>query len=263
MVLSPTADEHWADLLAIAAAISEAFDTVFADFVPFRGRRLEICPPSGAPMPADGISVVYPDTSPAQVSWVEPSAPRRGAPKMRLKHRSSDPRLLGDGGAAATLIPHELAHALHFWLMPRRWRIWIETRYAGWIAGQLARGRDGGHSAEAVTSPLVAWLESFGLFAERYWRFAQHHRGSATDTQQSFVEHEMQLSPVTSPEARGDRQQHSEGVVYRQVFVEYASRTSLATAVSLYLLSGTRGVTSYAGFASALANSPVPPKFSA
>lgn len=184
---------------------------------------------------------------------------------MRLKHRDSDPRLLGDHGAPASLVPHELAHALHFAFMPLRWRVWIEARYAAWIAGQVVRGGDARHDVLLRTSPLVAWLEAFGVFAERFWLFGQRHpnlSGKARD--EAFVEHESRYvqqwqlpggPPKPSPRPDVD----IEGVVYRLVFVEYAQRTSLATAVNLYLRSGERGIRSYAGFAAALSSAPVAP----
>lgn len=264
VVLQPTSDQHWADALAVGAAIQDAFDTVFADFAPLQTATLDIRAPGRVGLATSGITVTYPDTSPAQVSWVEPSALPGGNPKMRLKHRSSDPRLLGDGGVPATLIPHELAHALHFWLMPRRWRLWVEARYAGWIAGQLARGSDASHSADVPTSPLVAWLEAFGMFAERYWLFRQRHQLPSAQAQSAFVESELTHKPHTGTAAVSRWWPlNVEGAVYRKVFVEYASRTSLATAVSLYLLSGSRGISTYAGFASALSDSPAPPGFPA
>lgn len=184
---------------------------------------------------------------------------------MRLKHRDSDPRLLGDNGVMASLIPHELAHAVHFALMPVRWRLWIEARYAAWIASQVARGGDARHDVHVRTSPLVAWLEAFGVFAERFWMFRQRHghlRGDALDA--AFLAHEARV--VANWHVPGMRRPPSpaadvdiEGAVYRLVFVEYAQRTSLPTAVNLYLRSGTRGVRSYAGFAAALSSAPVSP----
>lgn len=258
-----------ADALAIAAALESAYASVFARFDPHQGRRLTVAPPrllgDGSGPRKPDFSVLYPDRSPAVVSFVEPSAPPRGIPRMRLKHRESDPRLLGDLGAPASLVPHELAHALHFAAMPLRWRLWIEARYATWIAGQVARGGDARHDVHIRTSPLVAWLEAFGVFAERFWLFRQRHRDLAdTALDEAFLDHEAQVvarwratttTPGGSPRADVD----VEGVVYRLVFVEYAQRTSLATAVNLYLRSGARGVRSYAGFAAALSSAPVVP----
>lgn len=259
----------YSDALAIAAALEEAYASVFAGFEPLRGRRLQVKPPrvpgetpSG---PQATFSVLYPDRSPAVVAFVEPLAPPRGRPRMRLKHRDSDPRLLGDRGARASLIPHELAHALHFAFMPLRWRMWIEARYAAWIAGQVARGGDARHDVLLRTSPLVAWLEAFGVFAERFWMFRQRHPDlSGEELHSAFLAHEyravQQWTLPSSPQDNSARPDVDvEGVVYRLVFVEYARRTSLATAVNLYLRSGTRGVRSYAGFAAALSSAPVTP----
>lgn len=260
---------HYAEALAIAAAIESAYREVFARFTPLRGRGLSVAPPrltsEGSGGSKASFSVLYPDRSPAVVSFVEPSAPPRGTPRMRLKHRDSDPRLLGDRGAPAILIPHELAHALHFALMPVRWRLWIEARYATWIAGQVARGGDARHNVHVRTSPLVAWLEAFGVFAERFWMFQSQHphlQGDALDS--AFVSHESsavahwRLAPDTRPSSPL-RDVDVEGVVYRLVFVEYAQRTSLATAINLYLRSGSRGVRSYAGFVAALSSAPTSP----
>lgn len=259
----------YADALAIAAALESAYTSVFARFAPLRGRTLSVAPPRLSGERTDGsrraaFSVLYPDRSPAVVSFVEPSAPPLGRPRMRLKHRSADPRLLGEGGARASLIPHELAHALHFTLMPRRWRMWIEFRYAAWIAGQVARGGDARHDVHLPTSPLVAWLEAFGVFAERFWWFQQRHPDLAgIAVEEAFVEHESQaVADWRMPSGSARRETSDidvEGVVYRLVFVEYARRTSLATAVNLYLRSGNLGVRSYAGFAAALSSAPISP----
>lgn len=257
------------DALAIAAALEGAYGSVFARFEPMRGRQLTVLPPrivgEGSSGPPPTFSVLYPDRSPAVVSFVEPSAPPRGRPRMRLKHRDTDPRLLGDRGAAGSLIPHELAHALHFSFMPLRWRMWIEARYAAWIAGQVARGGDARHDVLLRTSPLVAWLEAFGVFAERFWLFRRRHpqlSGEALDV--AFLDHESKV--VEQWQLPGDAPRRSsrpdvdiEGLVYRLVFVEYAKRTSLPTAVNLYLRSGGLGVRSYAGFAAALSSAPVAP----
>lgn len=257
----------FADALAIASMLESAYTSVFARFEPLRGRRLSVAAPR---LPGDAagqtnasFSVLYPDRSPAVVSYVEPAAPPRGQPRMRLKHRDSDPRLLGDGGVLPSLIPHELAHALHFALMPLRWRVWIELRYAAWIAGQVARGGDARHDVHRRTSPLVAWLEAFGVFAERFWSFQSRHPHLTGDfLDEAFLEHEAGAVagwrlPTDTGRLRADVD--VEGVVYRLVFVEYARRTSLATAVSLYLRSGWRGVRSYAGFSAALSSAPVSP----
>lgn len=264
--VADTAD--YSDALAIATALESAYNSVFARFEPLRGRRLLVAPPrllsEESARPRASFSVLYPDRSPAVVSFVEPSAPPRGQPRMRLKHRDTEARLLGDGGAAASLIPHELAHALHFTLMPVRWRLWIEVRYAAWIAGQVARGGDARHDVHLPTSPLVAWLEAFGIFAERFWSFSLRNTHLDDNSlQAAFLADESgavadwRLPSKAQTGASSDVD--VEGAVYRLVFVEYARRTSLATAVNLYLRSGSHGVSSYAGFAAALSSAPVSP----
>ena len=63
---------------------------------------------------AKRIDAIYPDYSVALLSWVEPKRLADNFPLMHFKDRTSEGRLFGDQGARPTLIPHELAHALHF-----------------------------------------------------------------------------------------------------------------------------------------------------
>lgn len=261
-----TRDTEAADGFVLSESISTVYQSLFRRFAPFSDRDIDLVRTSGEQRGVD-IDVLYPDRSPAVVSYVEPASPPYGTPKLRLKHRSTDPRLLTPGGSAGPLLAHELGHALHFSMMPVHRRVWITARYLAWIGKEVARGRPGTHQTFQHTSPFVAWIEAFGLFAERYWRFISTHSAlSATEQDEAFLAAESGEAPCRNdivgsfdsgrfdPVCPGT---DVEGTVYGLVFVDLARRIGLATAVNLYLRSGRYGVLDYAGFGSALAGSGV------
>lgn len=255
-----------ADGIVLSEAIAEVYEAMFRRFSPFCDRDIDLIPTSRDRRVTD-IDVLYPDRSPAVVSYVEPASPPFGTPRLRLKHRSTDSRILTPGGRAGPLLAHELSHALHFSMMPVRRRAWITARYLAWIGKELTQGRSGTHQTFQRTSAFVAWIEAFGLFAERYWRFiSTHSELSITEQDEAFLSAESGYSPcrndlVGSFDARGFAPvcpgADVEGTVYGLVFVDLAQRIGLQTAVTLYMRSARYGVLDYAGFVSALEGSGV------
>jgi hypothetical protein len=230
--------------IALAAAALTVYDRGLRGFPPFR-QAVDPAWPLSCVRPGQGlrtpvIDIVYPDRSPARLPFVEPAAPTTGRPRIRLQRGNVDPE--GQPLDLAVLA-HELAHALHFSLMPVRLRLILESRYAAWIGARIATGRDPTHAAERRTTPFVAWLEAFGLFAERYDRFvgaaAAPPAGQAT-----FVATEI------------DRWQHLieapnpavEASVYASSILLPAREHSLDAAVGDYLASARTGVLEQSDF---------------
>jgi hypothetical protein len=257
-----------ADGLMLADGVVEIYREMFQRFAPFRTRDIVIVERQTQRFGVSPhLTVLYPDRSPAVVSYVEPASPPYGTPRLRLKHRSTDTRIFGPGGTPGPLLAHELSHALHFSLMPVRRRMWIATRYLAWIGKEVVGGRPGTHNTFQRTSPFVAWLEAFGLFAERYWRFlSQNPDQTPEQTDKSFLAAESGSSYCRndlvgtfgdegfSPHCPGA---DVEGTVYGLVFVDLAMRVGLPIAVNLYLRSAGYGILDYDGFSSALAGSGV------
>lgn len=258
--------ESTADAITLADAVTDVYRAMFRRFSPFRDRELVIDGlRQGRPRGSASFTVLYPDRSPAVVSYVEPASPPAGIPRLRLKHRSTDARLLTPGGSAGPLLAHELGHALHFTLMPVRRRVWVTTRYLTWIGKELVGGRPGTHTTFAPSSPFVAWIEAFGVFAERYWRFLRSNQSLPAEEQdQAFLAAESgealcRNDPVGSfhggrfrPTCPGD---DVEATVYGLVFIDLGRRIGLTDAVNLYLRSAERGILNYSAFAGSLSAS--------
>jgi hypothetical protein len=117
------------------------------------------------------IDVIYPDYSLATLAWVEPKRLLDNFPLMHFKVRTDDGRLLGDDGERPTLIPHELAHALHFSFLTEEQRGRAQDRYLDFILAGLFTGVWATHSFELQTTPEVAYIEAVGIFSERFHDF--------------------------------------------------------------------------------------------
>ena len=206
---------------------------------------------------AQTFTVVYPDRSPARMAFVAPLTVPRGEPQVRLKET--------DIGAAGqprpALVAHELAHAAHFTLMPVRTRAAVAARYAGWLAARVVTGSDPTHSADRRTGPLVAWLEAFGLFAERFDIYARRFgAGRSGETlHEAFLAEELdggkRMATVlpnycavgswaTASDPLRSADACVEGSVYAGVFLHAGAQRGLTRAVSDYLASAPARVTS-------------------
>lgn len=204
-----------------------------ANFAPFDER--------GATMPVD---IVYPDRSPARLAYVEPFSLPSGRPRLRLQpdDLTRDPAVLA----------HELAHALHFSLMPSRVRAELSGRYLWWLGSRVATRRDPTHAPTRRTAPLVAWVEAFGLFAERWDHHARRRRTLTAEdfaaSQREFVAFEVAhwSSALTAADyAVRDTDppiDDVEGAVYLNEICRRAAQSTLAAAVAGYLASASAGV---------------------
>lgn len=229
--------------LSLMAAVLAAYDRGLRGFAPFRD-----APNPAWPLTATStatvrglrtpvVAVLYPDRTPARLPFVEPAAPPLGRPRIRLQRTNVDP---AGHPLDPAVLAHELAHALHFSLLPGRTRVVLEARYGAWIAARVATGRDPTHATERRTTPFVAWLEAFGLFAERYDRFVTGAAGGREPSarQADFVATEL----VRWQHLIDDPDPAVEGSVYATAILQPAQETSLTTAVADYLGSARHGI---------------------
>ncbi len=291
-------DTEQQDHFRIMNTCLEVYDTVFRQFNPFNrvGRRAF---PFGKVRSVEAtrnrlprIEVVYPDNGPSVLAFVEPASASTGFPLIHIKHKnfnppgpaSADRRLFGVPGGVSpqtpattdpTLIPHELAHALYFALLPAATRALVEAQYLGWITTRLATGQQPFHNTNAATTPFVAWIECLGIFSENFF-FFRHRRTpalSGSALQQAFVADELSLQSLLQttgltgysrvgrvnaagavvPALTGD---NVEGALYGAIFLDFARRTSLSDAVDLLLKSADSSVLAFDDFRNLLANDP-------
>lgn len=257
--ISPRNKTHFAHYL-IMDRCYDVYEAVFATIPPFSGKARREFPFGGRDNPAHdlrnspGVDCRYPEVLvPGKLPWVQPQSVTSAVPLMHLKGATADPKLFGTAKRAATTIPHEFAHAMHFALLPalKRWE--LAAKYALWIGKELANGNSGTHRTDKKTSPLIAFIESIGIFSQRFFLFATEVRpdlrGAAL--RGAFVTDELSeqpalrkvlkgYTPIATRRADGTITPHltgasTEGAVYGAIFLDLASRTDLATAVNLYL----------------------------
>lgn len=245
-----------------------SYDTVFRQFSPFnqRGRRAfpfgraSTIAQTKARVPR--IDVVYPDTGRVPLAFVEPVSIGTGFPLIHLKHKDfkpdgdleTDRRLFGasDPRTDATLIPHELAHALYFALMPSLPRVATQARYLQWLGERVGAGLPPFHNTDLVTTPFIAWVESLGIFSERFFVFSRRQQSSITGAalRDSFLRDELadasllrdmtDYFKVASLDADGNvipalEQEDVEGAIYGALFLDFARRVGLREVVGRYL----------------------------
>lgn len=277
------------DYFRIMDACLDVYDTVFRQFSPFNriGRRAF---PFGQAASVVGtrdmlprIEVVYPDNSPATLAFVEPVSLGTGFPLIHIKHKSLDRRLFGIADLVPdptdaipsgtpptdpTLIPHELSHALYFALMPTTTRALVETQYLGWLTSRIATGLPPFHNTNFATTPFVAWIESLGIFSERFFFFSRRTpQLNGTALRNAFFRDELSASPIlqatnltdyiqagnldTSSNivpAAGFMGDNVEGAVYGAIFLDFARRVGLREAVGRYLNSSDNNVLAFDDF---------------
>lgn len=231
------------------------------------------------------IEISFPSQHlPGMLAFVEPHSASTGFPLLHLRGRLGTPdgdgRLFGEGNSRPILIAHELAHALHFSLFSDAHRQRIQTDFLGWIINDMANGGGGRHTAGKQTSPMVAYIEAFGEFAGRLSEFVRVTLQGQTVTtaplapytmtsqeRQAFFALEID-GPVNDPPKLAMRAPNrtaipnaaalaaqsppivltggsDEGSVYGCIFVEFARRGGLRTAVNAYLQSAAKGVTTF------------------
>ena len=274
-------DAEQQDHFRVMDSCLTVYDTVWRQFRPFnRASRGPFPFGIGGSVVQDRerlprVDVVYPDNSPATLAFVEPVSLTTGYPLIHIKHKSLDDRLFGVANAPtvdATLIPHELAHALYFALMPPATRASVEGQYLAWITSQLAGGLPPFHNTNIATTPFVAWIEALGLFSERFFFFATRRNPPLTgvDLRQAFFRDELSAAPLLEttgltgyravgklngntvvPALTGD---NVEGAVYGAIFVDLARRRGLREAVGLYIGSSDNSVLSFDAFRNLVIN---------
>ena len=270
-----TADKNHFEHFVIMDRCYQVYETIFRPIPPFTGTSRRRFPYGGSGKEphelkrALEVDCRFPEkVSPGRLPWVQPQSIITSVPLMHLKPQSVDKRLFGTANRKPTSIPHEYAHAMHFASMPRRARVELALRYGAWIAKELLAGRSGTHRTDLSTAPLIAFVESIGIFSQRFWLFATEVepelRGPAL--RKAFVSDELSDTPslagllpnykrVATRTARGKIEprltgQKVEGAVYGAIFLDFANRTSLSNALNLYLRCHGFSYGDYASFAS-------------
>jgi hypothetical protein len=288
------------DHFRIMDACLDVYDTVWRQFSPFNraGRRAF---PFGTGNSIAGdrdalprIEVVYPDNSPSVLAFVEPVSLGTGFPLIHIKHKSfnppgsapvdrrlfgvpdpvpdaSDPIPAGTQATDPTLIPHELAHALYFALMPASTRASVEGQYLAWIASRVSSGLPPFHNTTLATTPFVAWIEALGMFSERFFFFSKRRQPALDGValRQAFFRDELSATPLLEttgltgysqvgtvngsvvPALTGD---NVEGAVYGAVFLDFARRVGLREAVGRYMNSSDNSVLRFDDFRNLIIN---------
>jgi hypothetical protein len=221
------------------------------------GKRIEVSYPSH----------FVPGNHQESKAFVEPRSVATGYPLVHLRSREHDGRLFGENGQKPTLIPHEYAHALHFGEFSSVRRAQIQNDYLGWIVQDIVNGGDGAHLFGKQTNPKVAYIEAFGYFSAR---FAEYIRvatqgGSnnfvgpqpmTADIRRAFLADEMSEQPKSKndpivsgrsgtaliPKYTGGS---DEAAVYGCIYVDFARRVGLRTAVNAVLLSAAQGACTF------------------
>jgi hypothetical protein len=122
---------------------------------------------------AKRIDMIYPDHSVATLAWVEPSRLGDKFPLIHIKSREEDVSLFGDNGYAATLIPHEFSHALHFSFLSQAQRDRAEYKYGEFIVTSPVSGVGPYHAFDKRTTPEVAYIEAGGFYGENFIQFVR------------------------------------------------------------------------------------------
>lgn len=218
---------------------------------------------------AKRIDLSFPDHFPAFVSFVEPTRLGDDYPLMHIKQ---DGRIFGTDGQAPTLIPHELAHALHFASLSAAQRKRAQDEYLKFIVTSPISGVGPFHDFDMRTTPEVAYIEAGGWFAQLFMEFIRARQGGGStlvtpgpitpDIQAAFVAAEWsrltrplrplaEIGGITGGIPGGIagsiprtlartllRPLHTggdvEGAVYGAIFVDFAATVGLDFAASSY-----------------------------
>ncbi len=284
--LNTTAEQH--DHYRILNRSMLAYSVVFRQFRPFSdlsdndfplGRKSTF---RATKDQSKRIEVSFPSNFPlGTVAFTEPKSMGTGYPLIHFRRRATTSdnatlradrgRLFGEFGAAPTLIPGELAHALHFSLFSSANREKLQNDYIGWIASDIANGGDGSHSMGKRTNPMVAYVEALDHFSGRFAEFVRttvpggstlEHPAMTTQMRADFLASEVSGAPITGiPAATLDAAGNivpntmfngsdDEGSVYGCIFVDFARRVGLRTAVNAYLRSASSSAMTFGGYKS-------------
>lgn len=129
---------------------------------------------------AKRIDLSHPDQFPSPSSFVEPKRLGDNFPLVHIKDRTNTfdaGRLFGDNGAAPTLIPHELPHALHFSFLSETQRGRAQDEYLGFVVSDVVGGGSGTHDFTVRTTPEVAYIEAADWFSANFTEFIRARQG--------------------------------------------------------------------------------------
>ena len=181
-------NSHQDDFYAILNRLQIAYEVIFRPLPYFQdlpdqdfplGRVADL---QSTRNQAKRIDVVYPDHSVSPRAWVEPKRLLDNYPLIHLPHRTTEPgnRIFGDSGADPTLIPAELAHALHFSALTPGQREQVQGAYLQYITSDLVAGGDGSHNLAKQTTPEVAFIEAADWFSKTFHEFLRQHQGGSS-----------------------------------------------------------------------------------
>lgn len=246
-----------------------AYDTVFRQFRPFSaardpdfplGRRSDL---TATKDQKKRIEVSFPDQFHlATFSFTEPKSLATQYPLVHFKQDTPiDGRLFGVNGFGPTAVPAEMAHALHFSVLPASIREQIQNDFVRFIlvdcAVRAATTQNiddcGTHELGVRTTAMVAYIEALDHFSQRFSEFVR--TGQSTETganlRRAFFRAELASTNywgategfqqagtvagnVIAPNFTGT---DVEGAVYGAIFLDFARRVGTLTAVNAYLQS--------------------------
>ena len=131
---------------------------------------------------AKRIDLSFPDGFQSPSSFVEPTRLGDDFPLIHIKPQTNAfdaGRLFGQNGAAPTLIPSELPHALHFAFLSNAKRHEAENKYVHFITSSVVAGGTGTHGFPVPTTPEVAYIEALDHFSVRFTEFMRLRQGGA------------------------------------------------------------------------------------
>ena len=171
-----------------------------------QAKRIEILFPSPAsalPGIATALGITLPPTMSRVLSFTDPVGTADGWPRINVEPDPPESRLFTGGAVFANgnrsglqLIPSELPHSLHFSLLTKSKRDQVRTDYLGFMIGQLINGLPATHAIGAVTSPMVAFIESLDHLSHR---LSEHMRS----TRQTFPANVPDFGRYVVNEMRG------------------------------------------------------------
>lgn len=149
-------------------------------------KRIEVMFPSPASalpglLTALGISPLPPGTH--ILSFTDPIGTFDGWPRIYVEPDPPETRLFTGSGllpngnlSGLTLVPSELAHALHFSLLTKAKRDTVRNDYLAFILTQLVNNLPATHNIGVLTNPMVAFIEAFDHFSHRLSEYVRSRR---------------------------------------------------------------------------------------
>lgn len=129
---------------------------------------------------AKRIDLSYPDGFPSPLTFVEPKRLGDNFPLMHIKNHEDERRLFGEDGSKPTLIPGELAHALHFSHLSEAQRGTAQDKYIEFLVGDVLAGGPGTHDFTIRTTAEVAYIEAADWFGTGFNEFMRERQGGTS-----------------------------------------------------------------------------------